>query len=190
MKVLVIQGPNLNMLGHRDPRMYGTMTLEQIHSNMQTFAKQNNLDVDFFQSNFEGEIIDKIQECVGSEYVGIIINPGAYSHTSIAMADAIAAAGVPVIEVHLSNIHAREDYRKQTYTGAMSAGVITGFGAFGYHMAVIAMLQILAEIQNIREAQANQINQAKQANQTHHAKDHKSDIKEHHTEVKNEKKDK
>lgn len=161
MKILVIQGPNLNMLGHRDPRLYGTMTLEQIHENMKAFAKQNNLDIDFFQSNFEGEIIDKIQECVGSEYAGIITNPGAYSHTSIAIADAIIGASIPVIEVHLSNIHAREEYRKHTYTGAVSAGVITGFGAFGYHMAIIAMLQILSEIQAVREAQANQTKDSK-----------------------------
>ncbi|PAF42633.1 type II 3-dehydroquinate dehydratase [Helicobacter sp. 11S03491-1] len=179
MKVLVIQGPNLNMLGHRDPRIYGNMTLEQIHQNMKVFAQQNNLLLDFFQSNFEGEIIDKIQECVGSDYAGIIINSGAYSHTSIAIADAIMAAGVPVIEVHLSNIHAREDYRKHTYTGAVCAGVITGFGAFGYHMAIIAMMQILSEIRSIREAQATQ------------AKAETKDIKtEAKTEVKHEKKDK
>lgn len=191
MRVLVIQGPNLNMLGHRDPRIYGTMTLEQIHQNMRAFAKQNNLDLDFFQSNFEGEIIDKIQECVGSDYVGIIINPGAYSHTSVAIADAVIGAGVPVIEVHLSNIHAREDYRKHTYTGAVSAGVITGFGAFGYHMAVIAMLQILSEIQAMREAQAQQ---AKSVNtQAVNSQEHKNDHKEKHdskAEIKNEKKDK
>ncbi|WP_095269064.1 type II 3-dehydroquinate dehydratase [Helicobacter sp. 13S00477-4] len=185
MRVLVIQGPNLNMLGHRDPRVYGTMTLEQIHQNMKVFAKQNNLEVDFFQSNFEGEMIDKIQECVGSEYAGIIINPGAYSHTSIAMADAIMAAGVPVVEVHLSNIHAREEFRKHTYTGAVCAGVIAGFGAFGYHMAIIAMLQILTEIQNIREAQAAQANQVKNNNPIVEPIKNKTE-----TSHKNEKKDK
>ncbi|PAF41935.1 type II 3-dehydroquinate dehydratase [Helicobacter sp. 11S02596-1] len=154
MRILVIQGPNLNMLGYRDPRIYGTMTLEQIHENMQAFAKQNHLEIDFFQSNFEGEMIDKIQECVGSDYAGIIMNPGAYSHTSIAIADAIMAAGVPVVEVHLSNIHAREEFRRHSYTGAVSAGVIAGFGAFGYHMAIIAMMQILSEIKAIKESQA------------------------------------
>ncbi|WP_104697433.1 MULTISPECIES: type II 3-dehydroquinate dehydratase [unclassified Helicobacter] len=158
MKILVIQGPNLNILGHRDPRIYGPITLEQIHSNMQEFAKQNKFDIDFFQSNFEGEIIDKIQECIGGEYQGIIINPGAYSHTSIAIADAIASAGVPVIEVHLSNIFAREEFRRNSYTGAASAGVITGFGAFGYHLALISILQILNEIQAVKEAQAKQQN--------------------------------
>lgn len=154
MKILVIQGPNLNILGHRDPRIYGPITLDQIHSNMQEFAKQNNVEIDFFQSNFEGEIIDKIQECIGGEYQGAIINPGAYSHTSIAIADAIASAGVPVVEVHLSNIFAREEFRRTSYTGAASAGVITGFGAFGYHLALISVLQILNEIQAVKDAQA------------------------------------
>ncbi|WP_163556067.1 type II 3-dehydroquinate dehydratase [Helicobacter suis] len=156
MKILVIQGPNLNMLGHRDPRLYGPVTLEQIHEKMEDFAKQNELELEFFQSNFEGEIIDKIQECVGSDCDGIIINPGAFSHTSIAIADAIMLADMPVIEVHLTNIFAREDFRKNTYTGAVSAGVVTGFGAFGYHVAMIAMMQIFAEIKAIKESQANQ----------------------------------
>ncbi len=156
MKVLVIQGPNLNILGHRDPRIYGPMTLDQIHDNMKEFAKQNHLEIDFFQSNFEGEIIDKIQECIGGEYQGVIINPGAYSHTSIAIADSIASSGVPCIEVHLSNIFAREDFRKNSYTGAACAGVISGFGAFGYHLALISLLQILNEIQAVKDAQAKQ----------------------------------
>ncbi|CAM2889589.1 type II 3-dehydroquinate dehydratase [Helicobacter felis] len=159
MKILVIQGPNLNMLGHRDPRLYGPITLDQIHENMETFAKQNNLELEFFQTNFEGEIIDRIQECVGSDFEGIIINPGAFSHTSIAIADAIMLADMPVIEVHLSNILAREEFRKTSYTGAVSAGVITGFGAFGYHVALIAMMQILAELKMIKENQAQAISQ-------------------------------
>ncbi|BCZ19437.1 3-dehydroquinate dehydratase [Helicobacter sp. NHP19-012] len=156
MKILVIQGPNLNMLGHRDPRLYGPVTLDQIHENMENFAKQNELELEFFQSNFEGEIIDRIQECVGSDIEGIIINPGAFSHTSIAIADAIMLADMPVIEVHLTNIFAREEFRKVSYTGSVSAGVVTGFGAFGYHVAMIAMMQILAEIKAIKESQAQQ----------------------------------
>ena len=86
MKILVIQGPNLNVLGHRDPRIYGNVTLEQIHQNMQEMAKQNDVELEFFQSNFEGEIIDKLQECIGGEYQGVIINPAAYAHTSVAIA--------------------------------------------------------------------------------------------------------
>lgn len=156
MKILVIQGPNLNILGHRDPRLYGNVTLEQIHQNMQDMAKQNNVELEFFQSNFEGEIIDKLQECIGGEYQGVIINPAAYAHTSIAIADAIMACGVPCVEVHLSNIFAREDFRSKSYSGAVSAGVISGFGAFGYHLALISLFQIMKEIQAITDAQQNQ----------------------------------
>ncbi|RDU56543.1 type II 3-dehydroquinate dehydratase [Helicobacter sp. MIT 99-5507] len=150
MKIVVIQGPNLNMLGHRDPRIYGPMKLEQIHQNIESVAKQNNFEIDFFQSNFEGEIVDKIQECIGVAD-GILINPAAYSHTSIAIADAIALAGMPVVEVHLSNIFAREDFRKQSYTGAASAGVITGFGPFGYHLGLLSLMQIITELKAKQE---------------------------------------
>ncbi|ANV97609.1 type II 3-dehydroquinate dehydratase [Helicobacter enhydrae] len=153
MKILVIQGPNLNILGHRDPRIYGNVTLEQIHKNMQDMAAQNQVELEFFQSNFEGEIIDKIQECVGGEYSGLIINPAAYAHTSVAIADAIASCGIPCVEVHLSNIFAREDFRNKSYTAAVSAGIISGFGAFGYHLALISLFQIINEIKAISEAQ-------------------------------------
>lgn len=150
MKIVVIQGPNLNMLGHRDPRFYGDMKLEQIHSNLEALAKQNNFDIEFFQSNFEGEIVDKIQECIGTAD-GILINPAAYSHTSIAIADAISLVGIPVVEVHLSNIFARDDFRKKSITGAMSAGVISGFGPFGYHIGLLSVMQIITEINNLKK---------------------------------------
>lgn len=150
MKIVVIQGPNLNMLGHRDPRLYGDMKLEQIHANLETLAKQNNFEIEFFQSNFEGEIVDKIQECIGTAE-GILINPAAYSHTSIAIADAIALVGIPVVEVHLSNIFARDDFRKKSLTGAMSAGVISGFGPFGYHIGLLSVMQIITEIRQIKK---------------------------------------
>ena len=159
MKILVIQGPNLNILGHREPHIYGSFTLDQIHTNLQNQAKQNNASLEFFQSNFEGEIIDKLQECIGGEYVGVIINPAAFSHTSIAIADAIASCGVPVIEVHISNIHAREEFRSKSYTGAVSAGVITGFGAFGYHLALMGILQIASEVQAYKAQQTAQAQQ-------------------------------
>lgn len=151
MKIVVIQGPNLNMLGHRDPRLYGPMKLEQIHQNLETLAKQNNFEIEFFQSNFEGEIVDKIQECIGVAD-GILINPAAYSHTSVAIADAISLAGMPIVEVHLSNIFAREDFRKKSYSGAVSTGVITGFGPFGYHLGLLSLMQIITEI-NIQKEQ-------------------------------------
>ncbi len=157
MKILVIQGPNLNMLGHRDPRLYGTMTLEQIHNNMNAFAETQksasgeDLKLDFFQSNFEGEIIDKLQECVGGEYEGVIINPGGLSHTSISVADAIVASGVPVVEVHLSNIHSREPERRISITGAVSVGVIAGFGPLSYHLALVAIMNVANEIKMLKQ---------------------------------------
>ena len=153
MKIVVIQGPNLNMLGVREQHVYGPMKLEEIHAQMKTFAEQNNVDIEFFQSNLEGEIVDRIQECLG-DADGIIINPAAYSHTSIAIRDAIAAVEIPTIEVHLSNIHAREEFRKKSLTAEVCAGVIAGVGPFGYHLAMIGMTQIISEIKAMQEAQA------------------------------------
>ena len=159
MKILVIQGPNLNMLGHRDPRLYGTMTLEQIHNNMSSFAATQkgangeSLELEFFQSNFEGEIIDKLQECVGGEYDGVIMNPGGLTHTSICVADAIVASGVPVIEAHLSNIHAREPERRVSVTGAVSVGIISGFGPLSYHLALIAIMNVINELNMLKQSQ-------------------------------------
>ena len=155
MKIVVIQGPNLNMLGVREQHIYGPMKLEEIHAQMKTFAEQNKIEVEFFQSNLEGEIVDRIQECLG-DADGIIINPAAYSHTSIAIRDAIAAVELPTIEVHLSNIHAREEFRQKSVTAEVCAGVIAGVGPFGYHLAMIGMTQIISEIQAMQEAQAQQ----------------------------------
>ncbi len=115
MKVVVIQGPNLNMLGVREQHIYGPMKLEQIHEQMKKFADENGLDIEFFQSNLEGEIVDRIQECLGVAD-GIVINPAAYSHTSIAIRDAISAVGIPVVEVHVTNINAREEFRRESLT--------------------------------------------------------------------------
>ena len=154
MRIVVIQGPNLNMLGHRDPRIYGLVKLEQIHKNLELVAKENKFDIEFFQSNIEGELIDKIQECMGIAN-GILINPAGYSHTSIALADAISLVGIPVVEVHISNIFARDDYRKTSYTGATSTGVITGFGPFGYHIGLLSLMQIITEINMQNKAQDN-----------------------------------
>ncbi len=160
MKVVVIQGPNLNMLGHREQNIYGQMKLEDIHNQMRAFAEQNGIEIEFFQSNLEGEIVDRIQECLG-EANGIIINPAAYTHTSIAIRDAISAVQIPTVEVHLSNVYAREDFRKKSLTAPVCAGQITGFGPFSYHMAMIAITQIMNEVKAMREAQ--QAQQAKQA---------------------------
>lgn len=153
MKIVVIQGPNLNMLGVREQNIYGPMKLEQIHKQMEDFAKQNGMEIEFFQSNLEGEIVDRIQECYGDSD-GIIINPAAYTHTSIAIRDAISAVALPTVEVHLSNIHRREEFRHTSMTAPVCAGQIVGFGPFGYHMAMIAMTQILNELKAIKSQQA------------------------------------
>ncbi len=153
MKIAVIQGPNLNMLGIREQNIYGPMTLDQIHEQMKGSASQTGVELEFFQSNLEGEIVDKIQECIGT-VDGIIINPAAYSHTSIAIADALAAVNLPVVEVHISNIYKREEFRQTSMTAKSSMGVITGFGPFGYHMGLMALTQIISEMKAAREAQA------------------------------------
>ncbi len=158
MKVMVIQGPNLNMLGIREQNIYGPMKLEDIHTQMKAFADQNGMEIEFFQSNLEGEIVDKIQECLG-DADGIIINPAAYTHTSIAIRDAIAAVQLPTIEVHISNVYRREEFRQKSLIAPVCAGQITGFGPFSYHLAMVAMLQIFNEMKAIKEAQQQNVQQ-------------------------------
>ncbi|MCD6654123.1 MAG: type II 3-dehydroquinate dehydratase [Sulfurovum sp.] len=160
MKVVVIQGPNLNMLGVREQNVYGSMKLEDIHTQMKAYADQNKLEIEFFQSNLEGEIVDRIQECLG-DADGIIINPAAYTHTSIAIRDAIAAVQIPTIEVHLSNIHQREEFRHISLTAPVCAGQILGMGPFGYHLAMVGMKQILSEVAAMRARVQNAQAQAK-----------------------------
>ena len=155
MKIVVIQGPNLNMLGLREQNIYGPMKLDDIHAQMETYAKQSEIDIEFFQSNLEGEIVDKIQECIG-EANGIIINPAAYTHTSIAIRDAIKAVQIPTVEVHISNIYAREEFRHKSLIAPVCAGQIAGFGPFSYHLAMVSMVQILSEIKAMQEAQQQQ----------------------------------
>jgi len=152
MKIVVIQGPNLNMLGVREQNIYGPMKLEQIHAQMKDFGSNNDMEVEFFQSNLEGEIVDRIQECYGEAH-GIIINAAAYTHTSIAIRDAIAAVNLPTIEVHISNIHRREEFRKDNMIAPVCTSSIVGFGPFGYHMAMVGMTQIMNEMQAAQEAQ-------------------------------------
>ncbi|RLA71035.1 MAG: type II 3-dehydroquinate dehydratase [Epsilonproteobacteria bacterium] len=152
MKIVVIQGPNLNMLGIREQQIYGPMKLEQIHQQMKEFAAQNSIEIEFFQSNLEGEIVDRIQECYGDAQ-GIIINPAAYTHTSIAIRDALAAVALPTIEVHISNIHRREEFRKTNMIAPVVSSSIVGFGPFGYHLAMVGMTQIMNEIKVAQEQQ-------------------------------------
>jgi len=155
MKIKVIHGPNLNLLGVREVNIYGPMKLEDINKNMETFAKQNGFEIEFYQSNHEGDIVDAIQESLQDGTSGIIINPAAYTHTSIAIRDAISAVNLPTIEVHISNIARREEFRQKSMISPVVAGVIAGFGPFGYHLALIAMIQILNELAAQQNAQQN-----------------------------------
>ena len=128
MKILVINGPNLNMLGIREPEIYGSMTLDDIQYELESYAKNldSSIELEFFQSNFEGEIVDKIQNAFNN-FDGIIINPAAYTHTSVAIADAIASVNIKAVEVHLSNIYSREGYRQNSYIAPKSVGQVAGF---------------------------------------------------------------
>lgn len=139
MKFLVINGPNLNMLGTREPEKYGTTTLSDIEKEISAHAKEKNVEVDFYQSNIEGEIVSAIQK-TKNVYDGIIINPAAYTHTSVALRDAILAVELPAVEIHLSNIHTREEFRHHSFTAPVCIGQITGFGKFGYIMALDAIV--------------------------------------------------
>ncbi|WP_421876170.1 type II 3-dehydroquinate dehydratase [Marinoscillum sp.] len=133
MKLLIINGPNLNLLGTRETDIYGSQKFEDYFDDLK--SKFANVDLDYFQSNHEGALIDKLHE-VGFSYDGIIVNLAGYTHTSIALADAIAAITTPVVEVHISNIHAREPFRTHTYTGSKAKGIISGLGLKGYELAI------------------------------------------------------
>jgi 3-dehydroquinate dehydratase-2 len=141
-RVLVLNGPNLNMLGIREPKTYGTQTLADIEAMCVAEGKTLKLTVQCRQSNREGELCEWIQQAYGKQD-GIIINPGGYSHTSVAIRDAISAVAIPTIEVHLSNIHAREEFRHFSYISAVAVGVICGLGATGYRLALTALAERL-----------------------------------------------
>ena len=141
-KILVINGPNRNMLGTREPTVYGSKSLMDINSNIQSYAQAMKLSCDFFQSNCEGEIIDKIHS-VHTEYAGCIINAGAYTHYSYAIRDAIACVDKPFIEVHMSNVHSREEFRHKSVISKVCKGVIAGFGANSYLLAISAMRDLI-----------------------------------------------
>ena len=146
MKILFLNGPNLNLLGTREPDKYGTMTLKDIEYLIKQEAEKLNIETDFYQSNIEGEIVDKIQQAKGI-YDGIVINPAAYTHTSVAIRDAILAVSIPTVEIHLSNIHTREEFRKTSLTAPVCIGQITGFGADSYKLGLIAILDYLLQNQ-------------------------------------------
>ncbi|MDY0396467.1 type II 3-dehydroquinate dehydratase [Virgibacillus halophilus] len=139
-RLLLLNGPNINLLGKREKDIYGSCTLEEIEKEVRQTAQAEGFAVDTFQSNHEGELVDRLQQANG-DYAGIIFNPAAYTHTSIALRDAIAAIDVPVIEVHISNIHAREVFRHQSMLAPVCAGQIVGLGKTGYRLACLALME-------------------------------------------------
>ena len=141
-RVLVLNGPNLNLLGKRQPDIYGRLTLEQINKKVQALAKELGVEVDCRQSNSEGELVTWIQEAP-RRYSVIVINPAAYTHSSVALRDAITAAGLPTVEVHISNIYKREDFRKHSYIAGAAVGQITGFGVQSYLLGLRAAVEQL-----------------------------------------------
>ncbi len=139
MKILVIHGPNLNILGFRNEKFYGNKTLKEINDMIELKAKDLDVEVEIYQSNYEGDIISKLQSSLEGHYCGIIINPGGYSHYSIAIRDAVESVQVPVIEVHISNIYEREQFRNKSIVAPVCKGQITGFGPFSYTLAMEAI---------------------------------------------------
>lgn len=142
MNILVIHGPNLNMLGKREPEIYGSKTLEDINSALRDQAKKLDTEIEFFQSNSEGEIVGKIQSAM-DKCDGLLINPGAYTHTSVAIRDAILSTGLPVVEVHISNVHKREEFRHKSFISGVALGVISGFGVDSYFLGLSGLVRYL-----------------------------------------------
>ena len=142
MRILVVNGPNLNLLGSREPAIYGTTTLAEIEQSLDRLARELGVDVDFFQSNHEGALVDTIQAAVG-RYRGIVLNPGAYTHTSLALRDCLLAVDLPCVEVHLSNLHRREAVRRRSLTAKAALGVIQGFGPQSYELGLTALVRHL-----------------------------------------------
>ena len=144
MKILFLNGPNLNLLGQREPGIYGRTNLVELEASVRERAAKLGAEVDFRQSNHEGELVTWIQEAKGNSDV-IVLNAAAYTHTSVALRDAISAVGLPVIEVHLSNIHAREEFRRQSLIASVCLGQISGFGAHSYILAIEAAVNAIEE---------------------------------------------
>ncbi len=144
-KILILHGPNLNLLGRREPEIYGTVTLEEIDRSLQRLAKELGVEAVSRQSNGEGELIGWVQEMPG-QFDALVINPGAYTHTSLALRDAVAAVGVPTVEVHLSNIHGREEFRRHSWLAPVCVGQISGFGIDSYLLGLRAAVASLKQI--------------------------------------------
>lgn len=137
-KILILNGPNLNLLGTREPGIYGSQSMEECLTTLR--ASFPEVTIDYYQSNCEGELIDRIQQTIHDNSAGIVFNAGAYTHTSIALLDAIRSIKIPVVEVHLSNVHHREDFRHKSIISSACKGVIAGFGMKSYHLGVLALL--------------------------------------------------
>lgn len=146
MKILCLNGPNLNRLGKREPSVYGTESLTDIENSLIQYGKQYQVNISCFQSNHEGQLIDWIHEAEDNNVEGIILNPGAYTHTSYAIRDAIASITIPVIEVHISNIHKREAFRHLSVIAAVCVGQISGLGSFGYQLALETFIKRNGEL--------------------------------------------
>ena len=141
-KIIILNGPNLNLLGEREKNQYGNVTLDNIEKNCRDYAKKNNIELSLFQSNIEGELVDKIQASRNNQD-GIIINAGGYTHTSVAIHDALKVLKIPIIELHITNIYKREDFRHKSLISNVAKGVICGFGADGYLMSLQAINKFL-----------------------------------------------
>jgi 3-dehydroquinate dehydratase-2 len=139
-KILILHGPNLNMLGKREPEHYGSATLDSINKDLQSLADQSGVELDIMQSNAEHELVDRIQHAGDVNF--IIINPAAFTHTSVAIRDALASVAIPFIEIHLSNVHARESFRRKSLVSDLAEGVISGLGPIGYSLALRAAIDI------------------------------------------------
>ena len=141
-KILVIHGPNLNLLGEREPDVYGKISIASIDDRLKELGRDHSVEVETFQSNHEGEIVSKIGDARG-KFVGLVINPAAYTHTSVAIRDALAAVKIPAVEVHLSNIYAREDFRRTSLIAPVTQGQISGFGVDSYILGLQALINLL-----------------------------------------------
>ena len=142
MKILIINGPNINLLGTREPAIYGVLTMENINAQLKEYAQELGVEIETFQSNIEGEIVDRIQSAK-KDCQGIVINPAAYTHTSVAIRDAISAVELNAVEVHISNIHAREEFRKNSFIAPVCIGQICGFGADSYKLGLKGIVDFL-----------------------------------------------
>tara|TARA_B100000902_G_scaffold388744_1_gene434876 strand:- start:960 stop:1391 length:432 start_codon:yes stop_codon:yes gene_type:complete len=141
MKVLVLNGPNLNLLGSREPEVYGTDTLDDVQNRLISLASENSIQVSFYQSNSENDLINELHNAKQDNVDYVIINPGAFTHTSIALRDAFLGVNIPFLEVHISNIYSREEFRKKSYLSDISQGLITGLGVSGYEYALLSIIQ-------------------------------------------------